>query len=146
MSNDREIKEKARELIKQSPIAIFATLDENGFPQQRPMYTAGMEEDFTLYFATGRERLKCRQIEANPKVSMCWENISEDWSNWGHVMIKGEAKVLDDKDLKQSLWIEEFGRYFPEGPEDPGYVVIAVKPTELIFSDSTKYPPDRLTF
>lgn len=139
--DDQEAKNYAREIIKEKPIAVMATIDEKRYPMLRPMYTARLDDDFTAYFATDKRSAKCKQIADDSKVSLLWSSISEDMSNWRYAEITGIAQVTDNADLRHALWFDGLELHFPEGKDDPNYAVIIIKPQELLFSDPKTYPP-----
>ncbi|MDO8682030.1 MAG: pyridoxamine 5'-phosphate oxidase family protein [Armatimonadota bacterium] len=143
---ERDIKDRARHLMEQHPVAVFGTIDDQGFPHLRPMYTLEIGDDFTVYFATGRDLLKAKQIAANPKISLTWSAYSEDMARWSHAQIKGLATITDNEELRHRLWIDEFERYFPGGKDDPNYVILVVKPREMLFTDDHTYPPYEVGF
>lgn len=144
--DDQVAKQRAREVMNEKPVAELATLDEQGFPRLRPMYTAGMDEDFTIYFATHKDLPKCKQIKANPKVATSWSSYKDDMSDWREVEIMGMATISEDSDLKHRLWTDEFSQYFPEGPDDPNYVAVVVKPVEMLYTDMKSAEPYKVQF
>lgn len=139
--NEQDAKVRAKEIIGKSPFTSFATVDEAGCPQIRAMMPAGVDDDLTVYYITARPTAKCRQIAANPKVSSLWTEVVEPMSNWRSVLIKGEAAVSDDRALKERFWMEEVRAFFPGGVDDPNYVIVACKPTEMILADNASMMP-----
>ncbi len=139
--NDQEIRTKAREIIRQCMFPAFATVDEDQCPQIRAMMPVAVEDDFTLHYITGRMSSKCGQIKANPKVSTLWTHVVEPMRDWQSVLIKGQASITDDKALRERHWMEELKMVFPGGVDDPNYVILIVKPTEMILADQQTMPP-----
>lgn len=147
--NDHDIRARARRIIDQAPMSVLTTLDEGGYPQSRTMWTPAVDDDFTVYFVTGRILEKCRQISANPRVCCFWTQIEDNALGGGYVCIKGEARVTDEQQLRDRLWDDVLSQYFPGGKTDPNYVVVVVKPSEMTVMDnmqSHQYPLDRLRF
>ena len=141
-----DIRIRARAIIEEAGNGVLMTVDENGFPHPRTMWTAGLDDDFTVYFVTGRPLLKCRQIEACPKVCVFWTQADGKSIGWNYVLIKGEAAITDDQPLRERFWNKELEPYFPGGKGDPNYVVIVVKPKQMMVMDSHRYPLDVLDF
>ena len=139
--NDQEVNARAREIIGKCAFPAFATVDEHGCPQMRAMMPVAVEDNFTVYYITSRMTSKCRQIMANPKVSTLWMHVVDPMRDWASVLIKGEAVISDDKALKERFWMEELRPIFPEGADDPNYVILVVKPTEMILADQATMPP-----
>jgi general stress protein 26 len=119
----------AHEAIKNAPISILITNGLDGYPAARPMGTLAVEDDFTVYYATGAPMEKCTQLKADPKAAVYWPNLGEGGHGW--VMLKGEAELTTAPELLDRFWREEFTRYFPQGRRDPGYVIIRVTPKTL---------------
>lgn len=142
----QDVLSRAKAIVGKSPMSVLITIDTNGRPQPRTMWTAGMDEDFTVYFATGRSLEKCRQIEENPKVSVFWTTVENEALGWGYAWIKGNATISDEQSLRNRFWNDELSEYFPKGKEDPSYVIIVIKPKELVVMDSMKYPLDKIEF
>jgi len=120
-----DMKSRAKGLIAKIPNSLLVTVDADGYPAGRLMSTAKVADDFTVYYATGRDSNKCRQIAANTKVAVSW--VTGD----SYVVLKGEAVVTDDQQVRDMLWQDSFTPYFPGGRTDPNYVVVRVAPKEL---------------
>ena len=138
---DQEAKTFAREVIGKPGFPAFATADENGCPQMRAMMPVTVEDDFTIYYITGRPTAKCGQIAANPSVSTLWTDVVEPMSDWRSVLVKGKAVVSDDKALRDRFWMEELRGFFPGGVDDPNFVILVCKPTEMILADHANMMP-----
>jgi len=132
---------QARSIIEKCPFTAFATCDENGFPQSRAMMAAAVDDDLTTYYITHRGSAKCGQIAANPNCSSMWMEVVEPMTNWHSVLVKGTASVKDDKAIRDRFWMEQLRGFFPGGADDPGFVVVEVKPTEMILADAQTMPP-----
>ena len=141
--NESDIISRARAIIAEAVNAVLMTVDQNGFPHPRTMWTAGVDDDMTTYFVTGKGLAKVQQIQANNKVCMFWTQTDKGGS---YALLKGEARVTDDQDLRDRFWNDMLAEYFPQGKTDPSYVVIVVKPKELMLMEGMKYPLDRVEF
>jgi general stress protein 26 len=141
-----DIQARARQIIDKAVNGILSTVDENGFPHPRTMWTAGLDDDFTVYFVTGRSLLKCRQIQANPRVSVFWTQTENETIGWNYAFLKAHATISDDQALRDRFWNDVLKEYFPTGSTDPEYVVLVLKPVELMVMDSHKYPLDKVEF
>ena len=143
---ETDTKSRAKEIIDKAVNGVMMTVDEHGFPHPRTMWTAGMDDDFTIYFVTGRMLEKCKQIAADPKVCVFWTQTENGHIGWSYVLLKGEANVTDDQSLRDRFWSDMLSQYFPEGKTDPNYVVIVVKPKVLMLMDSHHYPLQKVEF
>lgn len=144
--SDQDTGARARDIIDDAVNGVLVTLDQDGFPHPRTMWTAGVDDDFTVYFVTGRDLLKSRQIQANQKVCVFWTKTHENTIGWDYTFMKGNAAVSDDQPLRDRFWTDVLDEYFPGGKTDPNYVVIVVKPKELMIMEGHKYPLDRIEF
>ena len=138
---DDQTRARAKEIIGKSPFTAFATVDEQGCPQVRAMMPVVVEDDFTVYYITGRPTAKCGQISACPKVSSLWTHVVDPMKEWSSVLIKGEATVSDDKALRERFWMEELRGFFPGGADAPNFVIIVCKPTEMILATGEQMTP-----
>ncbi|MHB9037768.1 MAG: pyridoxamine 5'-phosphate oxidase family protein [Armatimonadota bacterium] len=142
MTNQEAIA-KAKEIIGRCGFTALATVDNNGSPQIRAMMImpGAVEDDLTVYYITHRQTAKCSQIAANSKVSSLWTEVVDPMSDWGTVLVKGNASVSDEKTLRDRFWVEEIAQFFPGGVDDPNYVILVIKPTELILTSSENMQP-----
>ncbi len=143
---NQEALTQARETIGKSPFTSFATVDENGCPQSRAMMAAAVDDDLTVYYITSRQSAKCAQIKANPMASSLWTEVVEPMSNWHSVLVKGKAVVSDDKALRDKFWMEQLRGFFPGGADDPNFVIVVVKPTEMILANAGHMTPEIVKF
>lgn len=137
----QEAKTHAKEVIGKCMFPAFATVDENGCPRIRAMMAAAVDEDLTVYYITSRMTSKCRHIAANPNVSSLWTDIVEPMRDWRSVLVSGKAVISDDRALRERFWMEELRFVFPDGVDDPNYVILVVKPTEVTVASNDTMPP-----
>ena len=139
--NEQDAKTLARQTMSKCMFPAFATVDEHGCPQIRAMMPTTIDDDFTSYYITSRQSAKCRHITANPKVSSLWTDVVDPMSDWRSVLVKGKADISEDKALRERFWMDELTFAFPAGVDDPNYVILIVKPTEMILADHQTMPP-----
>ena len=118
--------------------AYVATVDGDGFPQTRAMFnlrrTADYPalsdlfkqhtEDLLTYFTTNLSSRKVVHLRAEPKASAYYCQPEERRG----LNLVGILEVLDDMDVKTRLWQEGWERYYPQGPSDPDYAVLRLRP------------------
>lgn len=143
--NDNDIKSRAKEIITAAVNSVFTTVDQNGTPHSRTMWTAGMDDDFTTFYVTHRNMLKCQQIESNPNVCSLWTTVENNMIGWSYVMLKGKARVTDEHTMRERFWNDMLKEYFM-GIDDPNMVIIIIKPKELLMMDTNQYPLKRIEF
>lgn len=143
--NDNNTRARAKEIIDAAVNSIFTTVDENNAPHSRTMWTAGTDDDFTTYYVTHRDMLKCKQIKNNPKVCSFWTMVEGSTIGWSYVMLKGEASITDEQPMRDRFWNEALTEYF-KSKDDPTFVIIVVRPKELLMMDANQYPLKRIEF
>jgi len=92
------------------------------------MQTVLVDADFAVWFATGRASDKCRQIAADPRVTVYWQQPDV----WHYGEISGVAEVVDTPEARHRFWQDDWSQYFPGGRDDPQYVLIRVTPERAI--------------
>jgi general stress protein 26 len=92
-----QVKELALATIKDAKFPQLASIDGDQ-PRVRPVSPL-RTDGFTVYVANLRSYGKTKQIEANPRVELCYMD-----SHHNQVRITGIAEVLDDEAVLQDLW------------------------------------------
>jgi general stress protein 26 len=115
--------EKLRELIKGQHIAMLTTRGEDGRLFSRPLGTAGIEKDGDLWFATGHDSEKVREIEANPQVNVAYASKDDNT----YVSISGRASVHRDRESIDRHWTPGMGIYFRDGKDDPDVCMLRIE-------------------
>jgi PPOX class probable F420-dependent enzyme len=91
-----------REFVAAARLAHLATADAAGAPHNVPLcYWFDGER---IYFAidekpkrqTGLALKRMRNIAENPRVAVVIDHYEEDWSQLAYVMIRGQARVVED--------------------------------------------------
>ncbi|MBC7922344.1 MAG: pyridoxamine 5'-phosphate oxidase family protein [Ferruginibacter sp.] len=123
---------KLVEKIKDIKIAMLSTSDETGRTHSRPMYTHEVEEDGTVWFFTGKDSRKSREISRNTNVSLNYSDPKTD----RYVSVSGTAVLSDDQNKINDLWKPILKAWFPGGKEDPTIQLIRVEPEEAEYWDT----------
>jgi len=138
---DKEIIKQGLELIKKADAAYLTTIDLNGFPSTRAMlnlkngkqfpklvdFMAQFDEDLILFFTTNTSSIKVNQIKNNNKVSVYFC----DSKSWHGFMCQGVIEIVDDKSIKQSIWLDEWKMYYPDGKDSEDYAILKLKPSYI---------------
>ena len=89
-----------------------------------------------LWFATGPETLKARQIAANPVVDIQYQVAPPDFI---HLLVRGRATLIDDDEVRAHVWNNvmdyDLAQFWPDGPTDPGYIAVRVEPERVELSE-----------
>ncbi len=121
-----DLRQAALAFLRQNPLTHVATVDA-GAPRVRVMHAAQVDDDFTLWYCTFAKSGKVRQLALNPAVGLSLCDGEKD------LRLTGTAVVLRDAAVRHALWRPEWLRYFPQGPDDPEYVVLKVSVERVIF-------------
>lgn len=128
-----ENKKYIKSVIKNAGIASFSTINLDKTPETRALCNAAnsnnnnIDDNFILYFSTGNYSPKVQQILKNKNTSVYY--YLEDMSN---LDLFGEAEIVSDKNVKDSIWQESWKDYFPNGGKnDPTYCVIKFVPKKF---------------
>ena len=138
MSED-ELKKMAIQLIETSKAVFVTTIDITGYPQTRAMFNLrnkelwpkliplfrDHKEDFMALFTTNTSSTKITDIRNNSAVSIYYCNPDE----WRGMMLSGNIEIVDDPDLKKSVWHDGWEKYYPTGHDDPDHTVLRIFPT-----------------
>ena len=127
---------KAQQIVAEHPNSVLITIDADGQPVDRVMWTAKLGEDMTVYYATGLNSAKVRRIGANPKALVMWIGSAK------YVSLRGTAEVTTDRAILDELWSDSFSPYFRGGRTDPNYAVIKITPEDLVCEENCDAPID----
>jgi len=132
MKNEKNIailKEMA-ESVRTCMFTTFSTGDEFG---SRPMATAKIEEDGSLWFYTNEYSLKSKEISKENNVLLAYSDPSKNT----YLTVKGSAELVDDKVRKEAYFSPFIKAWFPDGIEDPRLILIKVTPEEAEYWDAS---------
>ena len=112
-------------MIKADRFPHLATLDGDQ-PRLRPVSPV-RTEGFTIYVANLRLYHKTGEIEANPKVELCYLD-----GDHNQVRITGRADVLTDRALLQEIWdANPLLRHYLGSPDNPDLIVYRIVPSRV---------------
>jgi uncharacterized pyridoxamine 5'-phosphate oxidase family protein len=112
----------------------YLATTEGDQPRVRPMLLWRANEE-GFYFCGLAPKNVWKQIEANPKVEVCFYNNASGPEGWRVLRVSGEAEFLDDLALKEQVLEDRpFYRDYGSGePDDPTYPVIRIPHGEAWF-------------
>src|SRR5262245_7675194 len=95
-------------------------------PRVRPVSPVKTDR-FTVYVANLRMYHKTQEIEANPKVELCYLDPHHN-----QVRLTGVAEVVADRALLQELWdANPLMRQYLGSLDNPALIVYCVRPTRV---------------
>lgn len=114
---------KLRALANGLHVAMLTTRGRDGRLFSRPLGVQEVEFDGDVWFATGLDSEKVREIEANPQVNVAF--ASKD--NGTYISISGLGSVVRDRAEIERHWTPGMGIYFKDGKDDPNLCLIRVE-------------------
>src|SRR5262249_11711856 len=122
-----DLVELALAVIQSNRLPYLATV-EGDQPRLRPVAPV-KTEGFIVYIANLRSYGKTGEIEANPRVELCYLDGHND-----QVRITGMAEVVSDRDLKEEVWkANPYIRKYLVDVENPDFILYRVVPTRVRF-------------
>ncbi len=120
-----KLKKKEKDFISLQRVVRVATVDRNCMPHNVPV--CHVMEGNHVYFATGKESKKIKNLTENGKVSLVCDEYTEIWSSLKGVFIQGEARAISKgsefRKLRKLLY-QKYPRYEREAPIEEGKTVI----------------------
>jgi general stress protein 26 len=117
----------ARELVKKVRFPQLATLDDNQ-PRVRPVSPV-RTDGFIVYIANLKSYNKTGEIQANPKVELCYVD-----ENHNQVRITGEAEVVNDRKLLEEIWnANRLLQHYLGTVDNPELIVYKIIPSRVRF-------------
>jgi len=129
----KELSEKVRKI----DFCMLSTREGGGGISTRPMSNNGdVEYDGDSWFFSFESTRKVAAILNDPRVSL---SLSAPPSLLGKpgifVVIDGQATVIKDKTEFERHWVPDLERWFTEGTETPGLVLIKVHAGRIEYWD-----------
>lgn len=125
--SDAESISKVTDIINDSHIGMFTTINEKGALVSRPLAVQDVQDDGDMWFFTSANTSQVAHIRANPAVNVSFGKRTE----W--VSVAGTAEVVTDRQLIHDKWNQAVEAWFPDGPDTPEVVLLHVD------SDSAEY-------
>ncbi len=116
---------QANVIVNTSEEGAFSVINQKGFPETATRSNIKSDGIYSIYFSTGTEGPMADSIRLNSKSSVCFRKGNEN------VTLIGTTRIINDIDVKKSLWLDWFINHFPGGPEDPGYCVFHFETKEV---------------
>ena len=120
-----DVRNLALGVIAEDRFPYLATIDGDQ-PRLRPVSPVRTDE-FTVYVANLRSYHKTREIEANPKVELCYLD-----SRHNQVRLTGVAHVETDRELLEQIWKDNpLLRQYLGTIDNPELILYRVDPSRV---------------
>jgi general stress protein 26 len=120
------------ELIHGIKVAMMTTVEEDGTPRSRPMWTHDRDFDGELWFFTREHSPKVDEVERDSHVGLSYADTARD----RYVSVSGVARLVRDKEKARELWNPTLKAWFPQGLDDPELVLLCVTVSKAEFWDT----------
>ena len=121
----QDVRQKALAIVAADRFPYLATIDGEQ-PRLRPVSPVRTDE-FTVYVANLKMYHKTVEIEANPRVELCY---MDDGHN--QVRIPGQANVVTDRKLLEEIWnANPLLRQYLGTIDNPALLVYRIDPTQV---------------
>ncbi|MQA25378.1 MAG: TIGR03618 family F420-dependent PPOX class oxidoreductase [Micromonosporaceae bacterium] len=123
-----ELPDQARELLDAKVFAVLSTVSSGGAPQSSVIWVRRDGDE--VLFSTIRGRLKTRNMERNPRVSLCLYDPEDPYF---YAEIRGEVSMTEEGGdvLIDELSRAYHGKPWKHRPQETR-VVCRVRPTKVI--------------
>src|SRR5207253_9037831 len=119
--------ELALAVVRDDRFPYLASIDADQ-PRVRPVSPV-RTDGFTVYVANLRAYHKTAEIEANPKVELCYLDDHHD-----QVRLTGVAEVVDDRTLLQEIWdAKPLLSQYLGSLDNPRLIVYRIRPMRARF-------------
>ena len=124
--------EKIREIAKDANICMMIT-DLSTLPlNARPMATQEVDEEGNIWFMSGKDSEKNKDIEKDEQVQLLYSHTG----NYEYLSIYGHAEIVNDRAKIEELWTQMAKTWFKEGKDDPNISLIKVIPEDAYYWDT----------
>ena len=115
----------ARQYIKNVRFCALITIDSSGYAHVRTMDPFQPDKNWIIWLGTNPKSRKVNEIRNNPKVTLYYTANKGE----GYVSIIGTASLVNNQSKKDSLWKDEWSKFYENRKED--YLLIKVIPKKL---------------
>ncbi len=135
-ASEMTLKDLAKK-IADIDFTMLSTRTGGGAIASRPMSNNGdVEYDGDSWFFTSEETNMVPEIEADPNVALTLQGK-------GHLLgkppifiaIEATAELIRDKAAFEQHWTKSLNRWFPQGPDTPGIVLIKAHANRITYWD-----------
>ncbi len=117
------------QLIEHMHFAMLTTSNDDGELVSRPMAPLEMASDGSIWFFTGTQTAKVKQL--------CALNLAfTDADRGTFVSISGHGEIHTDHARMKRLWTPAAKAWFPDGPDSPNLCLLKIVPTAAEYWDA----------
>ncbi len=121
--------DKLRRLLEHFSHAMLTTRRDGGQLRSRPMAIMESRPPGQLLFFSNADSGKLEELNEDPNANVAMQDGER------FVSVTGTARIFRDTARAEALWKESQRAWFPDGPTDPGLVLIEVRPVYVEYWD-----------
>ncbi|MBO9124053.1 MULTISPECIES: pyridoxamine 5'-phosphate oxidase family protein [unclassified Rhizobium] len=123
--------------IRKIDFCMLSTQSGSGKISSRPMSNNGdVEYDGVSWFFSYEDTRKISEINGIDDVSLTFTEPPSLLGKPGiFIAIQGMASIVRDKEVFEAHWVSGLGRWFPDGTQTPGLVLIKVSASSVYYWD-----------
>ena len=108
-------------LIEKQSVSFISSVDESGFPNTKAMLPPVKREGIkTFYWHTNSPSMRIKQYRNNTKACVYFY----DKRFYRGVMLKGTMEVVDNTEIKNEIWKDEFSVYYKGGADGGDFILL----------------------
>ncbi len=108
-------------LIDAQKVSFINSIDENGYPNTKAMLPPVKREGIKIfYWHTNSSSMRIQQYLNNPKASIYFY----DKRFFRGIMLIGTMEVIDNPDIKQEIWKDDFSIYYQGGAVGGDFIIL----------------------
>ncbi len=115
-------REQVFQFIRRQKTAILSSVDAEGFPNTKAMFSPQKIDGNDLYFSTNTSSMRVAQYTANEKACVYYYKC--EWFSHTGVMLVGTMQVLTEQSIRNELWRAGDRLFYKEGKTDPDYCIL----------------------
>lgn len=127
--------EKLRDLVKDVRVGMLTTQSTDGKLHSRPMFTYETDFDGDLWFMTGSDTSKAREINYDKDVNIAYSEPAKNL----YISVSGKAQLINDRARIKKIWNPLLKAWF-EGPDDPTIRLLKISVSEAEYWDAPSGP------
>jgi general stress protein 26 len=135
-----QLLEITRITMSAAEFSFLTTLSTSGEINARLMQHFTPEEDLTIWFGASPRSRKVRDIRQHRHAAVAFQSSTEP----AYVTLNGSTLLVEDVDLRQNYWREDWTIFFPGGPAGDDYILIKFVPERIEvmnFAHNVSPPP-----
>ncbi len=123
--------------MKKIDFCMMATHGSSGAITNRPMSNNGdVDYDGDSWFFSMKDTHKVSHINRNSQVTLSFTEPPSLLGKPGmFISIEGAAELIEDKAAFERHWVSDLDRWFTEGVDTPGLVLIKVRGVRMQYWD-----------